>query len=81
MPGLRNAPRMRLYHVQRLSDRGAEFVVVVRCRKCYHQGAIHATDLARRLGLEARLLLDVKPRLRCRECQGQDCEVWADSGR
>ncbi len=55
-------------HAARVSDLQPGDFVRVECSECGHDGLIHAAALAS-LGLsEDSRIIDLEPRLRCREC-------------
>jgi hypothetical protein len=58
--------------VRQFSDFNGQFVLLVLCLGCRHEGAIKAAVMARRFG-PAALVLPVVRRLRCSKC-GQ-CNV------
>jgi hypothetical protein len=81
---MRDASRMRLYGVRRLSELDGQFFVHVRCQKCGRRACFRARDLEGRLPMALRLNADldtVKARFVCanQECKGRNPTVWSMS--
>jgi DNA-directed RNA polymerase subunit RPC12/RpoP len=78
----RDASRMRLYGVRKLSELDGQFWVHVRCPSCAHRSCFLARDLEVRLPMRLRLNADLdtlKDRMKCAECGARHPSVWSMS--
>jgi hypothetical protein len=66
-------PPRQPFTVDKLSDRGGQYLVVIHC-KCGHSRTARPATLAKFAGWDA-LLADVVKRMRCLKCGGRDCSV------
>jgi hypothetical protein len=63
--------------IKKLSDRFADYLLRIKCRKCGHERVTEPHALAKLLGWECQLTT-VAARLRCSECHVRgECELEA----
>jgi hypothetical protein len=65
--------------IKKLSDRFADYILRIRCRKCGHERTTEPYALAKLLGWETPLTT-VAARLRCSKCNVRgECELTASN--
>lgn len=67
--------------ITKLSDRFADYILRIRCKKCRHERMTEPHALANLMGWEATLAT-VATRMRCSKCNARgECELTTIDGR